>query len=122
MSLLSQVLKVRRDLRLVLTSATLDARHLRTFYDLTHAQPQANEHVPLAEPAMLTVEGRQHDVSIHYLKAPTSDYVNATVEAVLRLHEVRTDCWSWVWGTGLGVVGFRVKEFVVLESWASFRV
>ena len=66
-----QVLSVRRDFRLVVTSATLDSDKFARFFG----------GVPVFE-----IPGRTFPVEVDYARTPQEDYVSAAVERALRIH------------------------------------
>ncbi|KAL2160298.1 hypothetical protein VTH06DRAFT_1471 [Thermothelomyces fergusii] len=71
MALLKQISERRKDLKLIVMSATLDAQKFqRYFFD-----------APL-----LAVPGRTHPVEIFYTPEPERDYVEAAVRTVLQIH------------------------------------
>ncbi|KXZ50497.1 hypothetical protein GPECTOR_16g672 [Gonium pectorale] len=94
LGLLKKVLRRRPDLRLIISSATLEAERLRQFFDTTAITAAATATTtawapgsdPDRSPAVLTVEGRTHPVQVHYLEAPAPDYVTAAVEAAVDIH------------------------------------
>jgi len=65
-------LQSRRDLRLVLMSATLHCQLFVDFFD---------------SPPIIHVRGRTFPVSIFYTESPENDYVDATVLSILQLNE-----------------------------------
>ncbi|KAM7206194.1 P-loop containing nucleoside triphosphate hydrolase protein [Rhypophila sp. PSN 637] len=71
MALLKQIAARRKDLKIIVMSATLDAQKFQTyFYD-----------APL-----LAVPGRTHPVEIFYTPEPERDYLEASVRTVLQIH------------------------------------
>lgn len=85
LGLLRKILRQRPHLRVIVSSATLQAEKLALFF----AQGRGRERPPGAPdpaPAILTVEGRCYPVQLHYLRAPCSNYLNAAVTAVLEIH------------------------------------
>jgi hypothetical protein len=76
MSLLKKLIKQRADLRLVIMSATLDARKFQTYFSL-----EQGALVPL-----LKVPGRTHPVDVFYTEEGQEDYVEAAIRAVLTIH------------------------------------
>lgn len=78
LGLLKKIQKRRLDLRIIISSATMEAEHMAQFFTLP-TQPRR-------PPALLSVEGRTHHVEIHYLKQPASDYIKSAVEAAIELH------------------------------------
>lgn len=71
MGLLKQLLSKRKDLKIVIMSATLDAGKFQTYF----------ENSPL-----LNVPGRTHPVKIYWDDAPGKDYLEAAVETVFMIH------------------------------------
>jgi pre-mRNA-splicing factor ATP-dependent RNA helicase DHX15/PRP43 len=76
MSLLKQLIKQRSDLRLIIMSATLDARKFQTYFSL-----EERVLVPL-----LKVPGRTYPVEVFYTEEAQEDYTQAAVRAVLTIH------------------------------------
>lgn len=68
MGLLKSVIKRRKDLKLIIMSATLNAEQFQSYFD----------NAPL-----LNVPGRKFPVAIHYSQSPEDDYVEATIRVVL---------------------------------------
>ena len=76
MALLKQLITQRTDLRLIIMSATLDARKFQTYFSL-----EERALVPL-----LKVPGRTHPVEVFYTEEGQEDYVQAAIRAVLTIH------------------------------------
>ena len=71
MGLLKDVAARRRDLKLVVMSATLDAGKFTEYFD----------HAPL-----MKVPGRMHPVEVFYTPEPEADYMEAAMRTVLQIH------------------------------------
>ncbi|PAA85199.1 hypothetical protein BOX15_Mlig005237g1 [Macrostomum lignano] len=69
--LVKDIARFRPELKLLISSATLDAEKFSTFFD------DAN---------IFRIPGRRYNVDIYYTKAPESDYVDAAVVSVLQIH------------------------------------
>jgi len=69
--LLKDVAKCRPDLKLLISSATLDAKK---FSDYFNGAP------------IFMIPGRRYPVDIYYTKAPEADYVDASVVTVMQIH------------------------------------
>ena len=69
--LLKGLLKRRKDLKLICTSATLDAEKYSTYF---------------LECPIFTIPGRTFPVEILYTKAPESDYLDASLITVMQIH------------------------------------
>ena len=73
MGLLKKILKKRRELRLIVSSATVDAEYIHDFF---------------GQAGILSVHGNAYSVDVFYLQDPCPDYVKGCVETVLKLHAV----------------------------------
>ncbi|KAF2866333.1 P-loop containing nucleoside triphosphate hydrolase protein [Massariosphaeria phaeospora] len=86
LSVLKKVLKVRPDLRVVISSATLDAEKFLDFF--TPDKDEVGESKPNEEYGrIVSIEGRVHPVEIQNLIEPASNYVEAAVDVVMEIHK-----------------------------------
>ncbi|KAJ3669811.1 hypothetical protein LUZ60_010135 [Juncus effusus] len=69
--LVKDIARFRKDLKLLISSATLDAEKFSDYFD----------NAPIFK-----IPGRRYPVEIHYTKAPEADYVDAAVVTVLQIH------------------------------------
>eukprot|EP00929_Paragymnodinium_shiwhaense_P066011 TRINITY_DN33070_c0_g2_i1.p1 TRINITY_DN33070_c0_g2~~TRINITY_DN33070_c0_g2_i1.p1 ORF type:complete len:1026 (-),score=251.80 TRINITY_DN33070_c0_g2_i1:7-3084(-) len=69
--LVKDVSRFREDLKLIISSATLDAEKFSEYFD----------NAPI-----FNIPGRRYPVSIHYTKAPEANYLDACVITVLQIH------------------------------------
>ncbi|XP_068140498.1 LOW QUALITY PROTEIN: probable ATP-dependent RNA helicase DHX35 [Drosophila tropicalis] len=79
LGLLKKILKKRNDLKLIISSATIDASFFSEFFNWPGAAKEVS--------VKLTIEGRMHPVSNFYLNEPCADYVKETVETIWKLHQ-----------------------------------
>ena len=73
-------LRIRRkrpSLRLIVSSATLDAVSFLNYFIAGNTSNEAT---------IVSLEGRAHPVEISYLQEPVPDYVQAAAEAVWNIH------------------------------------
>ncbi|KAK0130794.1 putative ATP-dependent RNA helicase DHX35 [Merluccius polli] len=84
--LLKKIQKKRRELRLIVASATLDAKKFQEFFNLNETADPNKDTC-----GILTVEGRTFPVDMFYTISPVPDYVKATVETVMKIHETEDD-------------------------------
>ncbi|EDL96628.1 DEAH (Asp-Glu-Ala-His) box polypeptide 35 (predicted), isoform CRA_a [Rattus norvegicus] len=84
--LLKKIQKKRGDLRLIVASATLDAEKFRDFFNQNETSDPARDTC-----VILTVEGRTFPVDIFYLQSPVPDYIKATVDTVVKIHQTEGD-------------------------------
>ncbi|KIK95522.1 hypothetical protein PAXRUDRAFT_376208 [Paxillus rubicundulus Ve08.2h10] len=76
MGLLKLLAKKRSDLKIIIMSATLDARKFRNYFGI-----KKGSSVPLFK-----VSGRAHPVEVFYTQEPEPDYVEAAIRTVLMVH------------------------------------
>ena len=107
MGLLKKILKRRRDLKIIISSATVDAEYLRDFFNSGKEPKEIKEEKEngstsksgekedrrrsreekVLPATILSVEGRNYSVDVYYLADPCPDYVRACVDTCVRLHE-----------------------------------
>ncbi|KAL6562088.1 ATP-dependent RNA helicase [Orobanche gracilis] len=85
LGLLKKIQRRRPELRLIISSATIEAKSMASFFN-TRRQGR-DEHGPRKEPAILSVEGRGFNVEIFYVEEPVSDYIRAAVSTVVSIHD-----------------------------------
>lgn len=97
LGLLKKICRKRKDLRVIVTSATLDALPLKNFFETNE-----NADDPTADTAfILSVQGRQYPVDVMYLNVPCRDYIRSCVSTVLNIstHEDWGDVLVFLPGT-----------------------
>ncbi|XP_010915577.1 probable pre-mRNA-splicing factor ATP-dependent RNA helicase DEAH9 [Elaeis guineensis] len=89
LGLLKKVQRRRPQLRIIISSATIDAKSMATFFHIRRRNiGQATEDpAPSELPATLSVEGKGYNVEIHYVEEPVSDYLQAAVDTVMSIHD-----------------------------------
>ena len=81
LGLLRKVCKRRPELRVVVSSATIDAERFRRLFERNRTDDAEQDTATI-----LSVAGRAHPVSTHYLEAPARDYVRAAADTALAIH------------------------------------
>ena len=81
MGLLRKIMKKREDLRIIVASATLNAKEMKDFFNNNPTSDRSKNTA-----GILTIEGRKFPVDIHYSLDPVPDYLKATVETVMKIH------------------------------------
>jgi ATP-dependent RNA helicase DDX35 len=85
LSLLKKILRKRPDLRVVVSSATIEAEKFLDFF-----APDEDEKVDGKSKEeygrIIGIQGRVHPVEIQYLAEPTNDYVERAVETIMDIH------------------------------------
>ena len=74
MGLLKALVKRRKDLKIIVMSATLDTVKFQKFFTIDEPPP------------LLKIHGRTYPVEIFYTKEPEPDYVEAAIMTVLMIH------------------------------------
>jgi pre-mRNA-splicing factor ATP-dependent RNA helicase DHX16 len=69
--LVKDIARFRPDLKVLISSATLDAQKFSAFFD---------------KAPVFRIPGRRFPVDIFYTKAPEADYIDARVDTVLQIH------------------------------------
>eukprot|EP01084_Bolivina_argentea_P225909 381677_1 len=77
--LIRKVMRRRPGLRLIVSSACLDAEAFRDFFNFG---PETS--------TILTVQGRQHSVDVLYSTQPVPNYMTAAVETVIKIHKMES--------------------------------
>jgi ATP-dependent RNA helicase DDX35 len=81
LGLLKKIAKKRSSLKIIVSSATLDAELFKDFFNFR------SKSIPKDTSIVLTVEGRMYDNKVFYLDDPCPDYVRATVDTVMKIHK-----------------------------------
>lgn len=116
--LVKDVARFRPDLKLLISSATLDAQKFSDFFD---------------DAPIFHIPGRRYPVNLYYTKAPEADYLDAAVVTVLQIHitQAKGDILVFLTGqeeieTALEVLNTRIRgmgnkvgELLVLPCYAT---
>lgn len=81
LGLLKKIAKKRSNLKIIISSATMDSELFRDFFNFRTKQ------TPKDTSTILTVEGRMYDNQVFYADEPCPDYVRATVDTILKIHK-----------------------------------
>ncbi|KAF7966241.1 hypothetical protein HWV62_39435 [Athelia sp. TMB] len=85
MGLLKALAKKRKDLKIIIMSATLDALKFQKYFGIGSEQ-EADLVAPLFK-----VPGRTHPVEVFYTQEPEPDYVEAAIRTVLMIHRAEDE-------------------------------
>merc|ERR1719422_867054 len=69
--LVKEVMRRRKDLKVVIMSATMDAQKMQGYFD---------------KAPLLSIPGRTHPVEIFYTADPERDYLEAAIRTVVQIH------------------------------------
>ncbi|CAC5424154.1 DHX16 [Mytilus coruscus] len=116
--LVKDIARFRPDLKLLISSATLDAEKFSEFFD---------------DAPIFRIPGRRYPVDIYYTKAPEADYLDAAVVSVLQIHVTQPTGDILVFMTGQEEIetsnemlqertrklGSKIKELIILPIYAN---
>lgn len=81
LGLLKKIAKKRPSLKIIISSATMDAELFRDFFNFrTKKNPKDTS-------TILTVEGRMYENQVFYLDEPCPDYIRGTVDTIMKIHK-----------------------------------
>lgn len=92
LGLLKKIRKRRSDLRIVVSSATLQAEDFLRFFaghDKTNGDKAGELGGSIGR--IISLEGRMYPVDIHYLEEPAEDYLERAVKTVIDIHTKETE-------------------------------
>lgn len=116
--LVKDIARFRKDIKLLISSATLDAEKFSAFFD---------------DAPIFRIPGRRYPVDVFYTKAPEADYLDACVVTVLQIHLTQPMGDVLVFLTGQEEIescqeqltertrklGTKIKELVILPIYAN---
>jgi pre-mRNA-splicing factor ATP-dependent RNA helicase DHX16 len=117
--LVKDIVRFRSDIRLIISSATLDAEKFSKYFD---------------DASIFMIPGRMFPVDIYYTKSPEADYVDAAVMTVLQIHVTQPlggDILVFLTGqeeienaseqllTRTRNLGSRIKELIICPIYAN---
>ena len=116
--LVKDIARFRKDIKLLISSATLDAEKFSSFFD---------------DAPIFRIPGRRFPVDIFYTKAPEADYIDACVVTVLQIHLTQPMGDVLVFLTGQEEIevcqeqltertrkfGTKMKELIILPIYAN---
>ena len=89
LGVLKKILKRRPDLKVVVSSATIQAKDFLAFF--TNSEELANVDTVDRTGTIISIEGRMFPVDILYLQEPTHDYVEQAVQTAFEIHTNEAD-------------------------------
>ncbi|KAJ3387719.1 ATPdependent RNA helicase [Entophlyctis sp. JEL0112] len=83
LGILKKIMKKRPELRVVISSATLDAVVFRDFFSFNASGDQTKDNS-----VIVSIEGRSFPVDVQFLETPCADYVSASIDTIIQIHKV----------------------------------
>lgn len=99
--LMKDLARSRPDLKLIISSATLDAEKFANYFDDAY---------------IIRIPGRRYAVDIYYTKAPESDYIEATVITALQIHVTQPKGDILVFLTGQDEIETTMEMLTVIRN------
>jgi ATP-dependent RNA helicase DDX35 len=87
LGLLKKIRKKRPDLRIIISSATLQAEDFRTFFSEPKEEATADDKQNEDTASIVSLEGRTYPIDILYLDSPAENYLERAVSTVFDIHE-----------------------------------
>jgi ATP-dependent RNA helicase DDX35 len=108
LGLLKKIMKKRPELRIIISSATLQAEEFLNFFtkdvakeaSKKSAKPTTDENQDKEVGRIVSIEGRTFPIDILYLEKPTEDYIETAISTVMDIHASEPDGDILVFLTG----------------------
>lgn len=84
LGLLKKIIKRRPELRIIVSSATLQAEDFLNFFTRDDATPQNGQNQPKG--SIISLEGRTYPIDLLYLESPSEDYVEKAIATTFAIH------------------------------------
>ncbi|XP_076311391.1 putative ATP-dependent RNA helicase DHX35 isoform X7 [Tachypleus tridentatus] len=107
LGLLRKIIRKRPDLRIIISSATLEAEILRNFFNTNESKNSSKDTATI-----ISIEGRNFPVDIHYVCEPVPNYVQACVDTVIKIHRFEPGGGILVFLTGQEEVEHVVRLLI----------
>ena len=82
LGLLKKIAKKRPELRIIISSATIDAERFQNYFNVNEFADASK-----STSVVLTVEGRTYPVDIFYTLDPVPNYITALVDTIVKIHK-----------------------------------
>ncbi|XP_067943548.1 probable ATP-dependent RNA helicase DHX35 isoform X2 [Watersipora subatra] len=105
LGLMKKILKKRKDLRVIISSATLDAKMFHEFFNTNESGDKFKDTA-----IIMPLEGRSFPVDVHYLTAACQNYVQETVDTIAKIHKGEPPGDVLAFLTGADEIDFAVAE------------
>jgi ATP-dependent RNA helicase DDX35 len=86
LGVLKKIMKKRPELRIIISSATLQAEEFLRFFTGSDKDSATDKQARSATGSIIALEGRMYPVDILYLEEPAEDYVEKAVSTVFDIH------------------------------------
>lgn len=108
LGLLKKIRRKRPELRIIISSATLQAEQFLDFFAQS-GEEQASDKGDSQTGTIVSLEGRGYPIDILYLESPAEDYVEKAIETVFDIHTQEDDGHVLVFLTGREEIDHAVQ-------------
>ncbi|KAF2077632.1 hypothetical protein CYY_001095 [Polysphondylium violaceum] len=84
LGLVKKVQGRRKDLKIIISSATMDAELFKQFFNNNITNDKSKDTA-----AIISIEGTNYPVDVHYLEQPTLNYLDTTLNTVIDIHNLQ---------------------------------
>lgn len=86
LGLLKKIMKKRPELRIIISSATLQAEDFLSFFSQNSDTQESSENGNDEVGSIISLEGRMYPVDVLYLESPSENYVEKAISTVFDIH------------------------------------
>lgn len=108
LGLLKKILRRRPDLRIIVSSATLQAEDFLDFFTRNSDETRSTENSQ-SRGTIISLEGRTYPIDVLYLESPAEDYVEKAISTVFNIHAKEPKGDILVFLTGREEIEFAVN-------------
>lgn len=109
LGLLKKIQKRRPELRIIISSATLQAEEFVKYFAASPGDEKPDQNDKEQKAAVISLEGRVFPIDILYLEAPAEDYVDRAISTVLDIHTKEGDGDILVFLSGREEIDYAVQ-------------
>ncbi|OJD20646.1 hypothetical protein ACJ73_08021 [Blastomyces percursus] len=110
LGVLRKIRKRRPELRIVISSATLQAEELLRFFAGDEFNPESEDELGGSIGRIITLEGRMYPVDCLFLETPAEDYVERAIKTVFDIHTSEPDGDILVFLTGRDEIDTVIQQ------------
>lgn len=109
LGLLKKIRRKRPELRIIISSATLEAEAFLGFFTSTSEAPENTSEKDAKVGTVVSLEGRTFPIDLMYLEAPGENYVEKAISTVVDIHTQEGEGDILVFMTGREEIDFAVQ-------------
>ncbi|KAI1297382.1 P-loop containing nucleoside triphosphate hydrolase protein [Xylaria venustula] len=110
LGLLKKIRRRRPELRIIISSATLQAEEFLAFFSEPSEDPESADNKADRAGAIISLKGRTYPVDVLYLESAAEDYVEKAVSTVFEIHDTEPDGDILIFLTGREEIDAAVQS------------